>query len=301
MLAPATIEAVEALYRYAPAETPVVLVGETGTGKSFFAEALHELSGRLGSFMDVTAAELEGDVGLSQVFGHERGAFTDAVRKRPGLIAEAGGGTLLFDDFHLLRRRAQAMLLRLLERRRYRPVGVDQDVRVGCRFVFGFGEDPDRLVDQGRLLPDLRYRLENCIVRLPSLTERREEIGVLACRFLAQCPSATRLPDGPTRFGPGAVAVLEAGTFRGNLRELRGVVRAAYLHARAEGDHVVRSKHLTVPVEASLRYDRRAPRATQLGAVAWALSRTGDHIGKAAALINAPRNQVAALRLELGR
>lgn len=300
ILSPATIQAVGELQRYAPAQTPVLLVGATGTGKSFFAEALHELSGRYGSFTDVTAAELEGDVGLSQLFGHDKGAFTDAVRRRAGLIAEAGVGTLLLDDFHLFRRRAQAMLLRVLKRRRYRPVGADQDLRVGCRFVFGFGEDPDHLVSEGRLLPDVRYRLEHCTIRLPTLAERRDEIPALALRFLEQCPAVTGV-DGPTRFASGAVELLKGASYPGNLRDLRGVVRVAYLTASAKSQPDIQVGDLPIGAQLSLTYDRRAPRSTQLGVVAWALWRTGNRVGRAAALIKAPRNRVAALRLELRR
>lgn len=300
ILSASSIQAVEDLQAFAPAETPVVLVGETGTGKSFFAEALHELSGRKGPFMDVTAAELEGDVGLSQLFGHEKGAFTDAVRRRPGLIAETGVGTLLLDDFHLFRRRAQRMLLRVLERRRYRPVGGDQDLRVGCRFVFGLGEDPDLLVREGRLLPDVRYRLEHCMIRLPTLAERRDEIPSLALRFLEQSAAATGV-DGPTQFGPGTIEVLQGAAYPGNLRDLRGVVRVGYLKARARGQDAILVSDLPIGPATSFTYDRRAPRSTQLGVVAWALWRTGNRVGKAAALIKAPRNRVAALRLELRR
>src|SRR6266498_2333656 len=107
---------------FAPAET-VVFEGATGTGKSYLAEALHEASGRRGAFIDVSAGEFEPGLALDQLFGHVRGAFTGAMSRHRGLFAEAEGGTLLIDEFHLLSRGQQAMLIRALERRVYRPIG----------------------------------------------------------------------------------------------------------------------------------------------------------------------------------
>ncbi|HET7790725.1 MAG TPA: sigma 54-interacting transcriptional regulator, partial [Gemmatimonadales bacterium] len=154
-----TIRALERIHQYARAGTPVVFVGETGTGKSYFARGLHEASGRRGPFLDVTAGELDPGLALSQLFGHVRGSFTGAVGSRPGLLAEAAGGTLLLDDFHLMKRSLQAMLLRALERRVFHPVGSDRDVPLACRIVVGMSTAPDLLVARRRLLPDLRFRL----------------------------------------------------------------------------------------------------------------------------------------------
>src|SRR5437763_14621162 len=124
-------EVVGQIHAFAPAET-VVFEGATGTGKSYLAEALHEASGRRGAFIDVSAGEFEPGLALDQFVGHVRGAFTGAMSRHRGLFAEAEGGTLLIDEFHLLRRSQQAMLIRALERRVYPPIGYERDVPRTC-------------------------------------------------------------------------------------------------------------------------------------------------------------------------
>src|SRR6266699_1272063 len=124
---------------FAPAET-VVFEGATGTGKSYLAEALHEASDRRGAFVDVSAGEFEPGLALDQLFGHVRGAFTGALSRHRGLFAEAEAGTLLIDEFHLLRHSQQAMLIRAPERRVYRPIGYERDVPVTCGVLVGVEE-----------------------------------------------------------------------------------------------------------------------------------------------------------------
>src|SRR5256885_10136231 len=210
---------------FASAET-VVFEGATGTGKSYLARALHEASGRRGAFVDVSAGEFEPGLALDQLFGHVRGAFTGAMSRHRGLFAEAEGGTLLIDEFHLLRRSQQAMLIRALERRVYRPIGYERDVPVTCAVVVGVEEGLDCLVARGRMRANLRSRLGQCVVRVPTLDERRDEIAALAHQFLRQCPAVTHAADGPTGFAPDALGVLELANYSDNLRDLRGVVRS---------------------------------------------------------------------------
>src|SRR5438105_9906761 len=126
------------IHLFAPAET-VVFEGATGTGKSYLAQALHEASGRRGAFVDVSAGEFEPGLALDQFFGHVRGAFTGAMSRHRGLFAEAEVGTLLIDEFHLLRRSQQAMLIRALERRAYLPIAHERDGRVTCSLAGGVG------------------------------------------------------------------------------------------------------------------------------------------------------------------
>lgn len=302
-LAPATLEALRLITVYAPAETPVVLVGATGTGKSYFARLLHELSGRRGPFEDMGAGELDEHLARDQLFGHRRGGFTGAVGDRLGLIRAAGSGTVLLDDFHLAPRWLQYALLRLFDRGAFKPVGVDRDGVAGCRLVVGIGDDPDRLVAQGELLADLRYRLGHCFVRLPELVQRREEIAAFAHRFLAEAPGRTKVLGGPREFASGVTGLLEAGAWPGNLRDLREAVHRAYVHARGSQRAEIMVEDLPEEARVSIRYDRRGDLDTKLRLVRWALWRTGGHVGRAAELIGAHRNTVGALmeRLRIER
>jgi DNA-binding NtrC family response regulator len=287
------------VHQFAQAQTAVVLVGETGTGKSFLARLLHELSGRSGRFTDVTAGEIDAGLAHDQLFGHVRGSFTGAMTRRLGLLADAADGTLLLDDFHLLPRAEQAILLRALDDGAYRPVGADRDLPVTCRLVVGVQRDLDALVADGTMLADLRFRLGHSVIRIPRLEERREEIALLAQVFFDQCAGDTGVRDGPARFARDVIPLLEAGSYPGNLRDLRERIRTAYLLAR--GSEQLRIEHLPEMACVSLHYEARADHATQLRAVEWALWRTRDHVGKAAELIGAHRNTVAALRVELRR
>src|SRR2546426_6865599 len=186
------VDVLEKVRRYAESNTPVVLVGETGTGKSYLARLLHELSGRSGAFAEITAGELDPELAPSQLFGHVRGAFTGAVSQRVGLFGEAASGTLLFDDFHLLSSSLQYLLLAAFDLHAYRPVGTDRRLPVTCRLVVGLGEDPGALVESGDLLKDLRFRLGHCIVRLLPLAERQGGIPAYPRLVFAPLPA----PDG---------------------------------------------------------------------------------------------------------
>jgi len=232
--APASTRAFDDAQRYAPARTPVVLVGETGTGKSYLAEYLHRLGPRRdAAFVDVTAAEITESLGAAQLFGYERGAFTGAFARTPGLFAQADGGTLLLDDLHLMALSVQGHLLRALSRGVYRPLGAARDYPLRCRLVVAMHERPDVLMARGVLLADLRYRLGRCVIRLVPLRERREEIGPFAEDFLRRCPRETGVP-GPTRFAADVVPALERAPWPGNLRDLEAAIGRAYLHAQHE-------------------------------------------------------------------
>lgn len=293
------LDALTKVTRYAPARTPVVFVGETGTGKSYFAEALHQASGRGGPFVDVTAQELAPELARSALFGHVAGAFTGADRKHVGYLAQAERGTLLLDDFHLMRRSVQAMLLRALERGVYRPVGAERDVPVTCRLTFGLGDEPARLVERGRMLQDLKSRLGFMVVRLPSLAERRADIPALAQRFLGLAPEETGVPAGPARFTPSALEALGAHHYPGNVRDLRELVREGYLHAVQAGSDVLGIEHLDESVWGALRVGRRRSREENRRLIQWALEAEGGNVARAAARIGAGRNAVREVKTSI--
>jgi len=287
----------EVLHRcnvFAPAATPIVLHGASGTGKTFLAEYIHELSGRQGGFHPFSVGVVAPHLALDHLFGHVPGAYTDARRVRSGRIATAGSGTLLLDDMQNLDLGVQKQLLQLLDRGTYSPVGSDRELTVGCRMILAMAQDPDELVLRGVLLKDLRYRFGMCSIRVPALSERRAEIPLLAQRFLDRCPDETKLP-GPSRFAAGAIAPLEEGEYPGNLRELHGVVESAYLMAAAAGASEVRAEHLPYELGPQLRYQRRGDRIANRRAVDRALERTGGNVTAAARVLGVSRAAVNAV------
>jgi len=292
------LEAVRLAHRYARSPEPIAIVGPTGCGKSALARMVHAESVRAGPLAEISAGELTTTLAHDQLFGHERGAFTDASSRRRGVFAEASGGTLLLDDFHLIDHSLQPVLLRVLDTGSYRPLGSDRELLTSARLIVGAGEDLDALVRQGKLLPDLRYRLGFAVIRLESLARRRDDIAPLADRFLAECV-ATDLTHRTMAFAPDVVPALEAAPWPGNVRELRAAVRFAFANAQVTGDALVRHDHLPPHLQLNLSYDPRSDAATKVQLVSWALWRTGDHVGRAAALIHAHRNTVAAIRFEL--
>jgi len=293
-LAPPTIEAISRAHAFAPAAMPVILYGESGTGKTFFAEYIHQLSERSGGFHAFSVGTVAPQLALDELFGHVPGAYTDARRVRTGRIAAAGGGTLLLDDIQNLDLGVQKQLLQVLDRGTYSAVGCDRVLMVACRMVLAMTEAPDVLMKKGVLLKDLRYRFGMCSIRVPALSERRAEIPLLAQRFLDRCPDETKLP-GPSRFAAGAIAPLEEGEYPGNLRELHGVVESAYLMAAAAGASEVRAEHLPYELGPQLRYQRRGDRIANRRAVDRALERTGGNVTAAARVLGVSRAAVNAV------
>jgi DNA-binding NtrC family response regulator len=274
---------------YGPCPLVVVLAGPTGSGKSLLARYIHAISGRGAlPFVEFTAAEIANEIGADRLFGHEVGGYTTAVTRVPGALAEAGSGTLLVDDLHLMDVRRQALFLRALETRMFRPHGSTRDHPIRCRIIVGMRCDPDQLLRDGVLLEDLRWRLGRLLIAIPPLSERREDIVPLAEHFLARCPDETRVP-GPTRFAPDVRPVLEAGLWPGNARDLRETIRAAYLLAQDED--VLRLEHLPPNAFATPHFDRRASPQDKQRVIDWALERAKG-VGDAARLVGAHRNTI---------
>ena len=269
---------------FAPAATPIVLYGESGTGKTFVAEYIHRLSGREGGFHALSVGTLGPQLAEDELFGHLKGAFTGAREVRTGRIATAGKGTLLLDDVHTLDLGVQRQLLQVLDGGTYSPVGSDRVCVAVCRFILAMTEDPDGLMRRGLLLEDLRYRFLECGIRLPSLAERRAEIPLLAQGFLDRCPVLTQVP-GPRRISPGAMERLTEGAYPGNLRQLQGVVVYAYLMAAHDHSAEVRIGDLPEHLQPALRYERRGDPEANRRAIAGALQRTGGNARAAARLL----------------
>lgn len=297
-MAPSMIEAVSRAHAFAPAATPVVLYGESGTGKTFFAEYIHRLSGRSGGFHAFSVGTVAPQLALDELFGHVQGAYTDARKMRTGRIATAGGGTLLLDDLHTLDLGVQKQLLQVLDRGFYSPVGSDRIQTVACRIILAMTDDPETLMKRGMLLKDLRYRFGACTVAIPPLRERRTEIPVLARRALQKCVERTRL-EGPTSFADCALGLLCEGQYEGNVRQLEGAVLSAYLLARAQGAGQIEVEHLPADAVAVPRYRRHGNVDANRMVVARMLRMTGGNVKKAAQLLGISRTTLNAARRSL--
>jgi len=257
------------IQRIARSPVPVLIVGETGTGKELCAEAMSLLSGRT-PFIAVNCAALPESLVESELFGHERGAFTGAVQARAGMIAAADGGTLFLDELAEVPTTVQAKLLRTLESGEYRPLGSTKTLTSRFRILAATSGDLERIISAGHLRVDLFHRLGAVRVRLPPLRERLEDIPVLAAEFLRRY--LERCDCGPANVSPEASTVLMQQDWPGNVRQLRNVVEAAA--AVAGLDPVVGMLHV-VEVLASSRSE--APPVDIFPSLAEARTRAEEH------------------------
>ena len=233
------------LEKVAASEATILLEGETGTGKSAVAEAIHEASRRAGApFVVVDCGALPGNLLESELFGHERGAFTGAVTARIGLFESATGGTILLDEIGELPLDLQPKLLRALERRVVRRVGSSQEIPVDVRLVAATHRDLRREVNQGKFRSDLWYRLNTVRLVLPPLRERRDDIAMLVASFYQE------LMSDPHASPPAElVRGMMRGTWNGNVRELRSAIERALVGAPAIDD--AKDDELDVPFRAA--------------------------------------------------
>jgi DNA-binding NtrC family response regulator len=216
----------EQIAAIAASDATVLILGESGTGKELVARAVHQLGARRGRpFVPVNCAAIPEHLLESELFGHEKGAFTGADRKRRGLFLEADGGTLFLDEVGDLSPALQGKLLRALQDRSIRPVGAQQDVHLSIRVMSATHRDLPRLVHDGKFREDLYYRLAVIPLRLPSLRERPDDVMLLATHFLERAAATLGKPlDG---FEEDAAAWLLAHHWPGNVRELENVVERA--------------------------------------------------------------------------
>ena len=208
----------------------VLVTGESGTGKELVAEAIHQLGARrTGPFVAVNTAAIPRDLIESELFGHERGAFTGAIGQAIGKFEQANGGTLFLDEIGDMPAEAQTRLLRALQSSRIRRVGGRHELAVDVRIVAATNRALEPMIASGTFREDLYYRLNVVPIHLPPLRERREDVGALARHFLAQAED-----EGLPRRGidDAAVNALEARQWRGNVRELRNAVFRLALVAR---------------------------------------------------------------------
>jgi DNA-binding NtrC family response regulator len=228
------------IHKVAHSDFSVMIQGETGTGKSFIARMIHDLGQRSsGPFVMVDVGSIPETLMESELFGHEKGAFTGADRRKSGYFESANGGTLFIDELQNISPAMQGKLLAAVEERRVRPLGSTQPVDVDIRIICAMNEDLTALVQNGRIREDLFYRLCEFCITLPPLRERVEDIRFYARRFMDE--AAEELERHRVEFSPEAAALILAHRWPGNIRELKNVVRRAAL--LAEGD-IIEPRHL---------------------------------------------------------
>ncbi len=211
----------------------VLILGETGVGKEVMARAVHRLSPRhAGAYVCLNCAALSEHLLESELFGHERGAFTGAVAAKPGLLETAAGGTLFLDEVGELPAAIQAKLLRVIETREVTRVGSVRPRQIDVRFVAATNRDIEAEVDRGTFRRDLYFRLNGFSIRIPPLRERRSEIRSLAETFLRQVCQELGRPE--PRLSSGVLAALHRRHWPGNIRELKNVIERAVLLCNGE-------------------------------------------------------------------
>jgi two-component system response regulator AtoC len=222
---PSMREVLETAVRVARAHVPVLILGETGTGKEVLARRVHDESPRRGRpFLSVNCAAIPAPLAESILFGHERGAFTGANQRTQGVFEAAQGGTVFFDEIGELPAAVQAVLLRVLESKTFTRVGATKEIASDVRLVAATHRDLEAMVEAGAFRQDLLYRLNAVTLALPPLRERREDIPELVRELLAQ--AAAGVEPSPS-LDPDVLGVLESYAWPGNIRELRNVLERA--------------------------------------------------------------------------
>lgn len=216
------LRALEVALKIAPVDLPVLVVGENGAGKEVFPRIIHDYSSRKGKrYLAVNCGAIPEGTADSELFGHERGAFTDAIVKREGYFSAADGGTLFLDEVGELPLATQARLLRVLESREYIPVGSSEVHTANVRIVAATNVNLEKAVADGKFREDLYYRLNALTVKVPPLRERGEDIVLLFRKFALEMSEQYHMP--PIRLDAEAKEMLKAYKWPGNVRQLRNL------------------------------------------------------------------------------
>jgi PAS domain S-box-containing protein len=212
----------------AASECSVLIQGPSGSGKELFAQVIHNLSPRrYGPYIKINCAALPVNLLESELFGYEKGAFTDAKRDKPGQFGLANGGTLLLDEISEMDTSLQVKLLRVLNNGEYRPLGSSKTLHTDARIIAATNADMDSIIDEGKFRQDLYYRINVVNLDIPPLFERPEDIPLLVDHFLRLFRKKSRKPI--KRISPEALAMLRQHLFPGNVRELENAVEHAFV------------------------------------------------------------------------
>lgn len=207
----------------APTDARVLITGGNGTGKELVARQLHERSGRKDKpFVEVNCAAIPSELIESELFGHEKGAFTSAIKQRKGKFEQANGGTLFLDEIGDMSLSAQAKVLRALQENRITRVGGDKDIKVDVRILAATNKDLRKEIDEGNFREDLFHRLSVILIHVPSLNDRKDDIPLLAEHFIGQICGEYGMPV--KTIEPKAIKALQEVNWTGNIREFRNII-----------------------------------------------------------------------------
>ena len=281
---------------------PVLITGETGSGKELLAEAVHRLSGRSGAFVPVNIAGLDDTLFSDTMFGHRKGAYSGADAAREGMVSRASGGTLFLDEIGDLAPASQAKLLRLLQERQYYPLGSDVAKMSNARILCATHRDLNTRIAEDAFRSDLYFRLSVHQVDIPPLRERKEDIPILVAFFAAEAAESLnrkKTPEAP----PELLTLLSNYHFPGNVRELRAMVFDAVARQKAGSVLSVKSFRKTIKMQqaSALQTDRKTPKnlasdgrfptlkEAETLHIEEALQRAGGNQGTAAAMLGISR------------
>ncbi len=213
----------EMIEKVAPSDARVLVTGENGTGKELVARSLHDNSSRKSNpFIEVNCAAIPSELIESELFGHEKGAFTSAVKQKRGKFELASGGTLFLDEIGDMSAGAQAKVLRALQENVIQRVGGEKDIKVDARVVAATNKDLRLEIAEGRFREDLFHRLAVILIHVPSLNERKDDIPILAEHFMTIICAEHGIPR--KSFSAGALKALQSVDWTGNIRELRNII-----------------------------------------------------------------------------
>lgn len=236
---PAILKIKDTIEKVAPTEARVLITGENGTGKELVSRWLHEKSNRSNmSLVEVNCASIPTELIESELFGHEKGSFTSAVKQRIGKFEQAHGGTLFLDEIGDMSMAAQAKVLRAIQEGKITRVGGDKEIKVDVRIVAATNKDLLEEIDKGNFRMDLYHRLSVILIHVPTLNERADDIPMIADKFLKEICTENAMPF--KEFTPDGYRALQEVNWTGNIRELRNVVERLVIlcESKITGDDV---------------------------------------------------------------
>jgi DNA-binding NtrC family response regulator len=209
--------------KVAPTDSRVLVMGPNGSGKELVARSLYEQSARSAMpYIEVNCAAIPSELIESELFGHEKGSFTSAVKQHKGKFEQADGGTLFLDEIGDMSLAAQAKVLRVLQEKKLSRVGSDKDIMVDVRVIAATNKDLMKEIEKGNFREDLYHRLSVIVINVPSLDERKDDIPLLVDYFMKQISAESGMPE--REFSPEAIKLLQEKSWPGNIRELNNVV-----------------------------------------------------------------------------